>query len=114
MVVENGVCILDIEPVGQLSARALVVAAVDAFVDAAEQYARGIQLSYADKPPAPHYPARIAAARRRPAQQRGSAPMAFECLACGAVSKQHASCRACGRGVLAKVRKPDAVLRLEA
>ena len=112
VVVEDGVCTLDLEPVGQLGARALLLAAVDAFVMGVEQYARGIQLSYEDRPPPPHYPARAAAARRRTPQTSGTAAMAFECTACGAVSKQHASCHACGRSVLAKLRRQDAVLRL--
>ena len=103
---------MDVEPVGQMDAHALVKATKTSILRAVEQYARSVSMSHTDNPPAPYFPDRMQPARRKPAPT--PEPVQFRCITCGVVSKQQASCRLCGKAVMEKTRRLGSVLHLDA
>ena len=110
-VFENGTLTLDIETVGQLTARRLLKAACGSFAAAVQLFSRSIDHVFLAPRPSLHFPARtIRMPPKPPPMQPG--PTTFQCVTCGSGPTTLSICGKCGRSVMEKMRRRDAVLTL--
>lgn len=110
-VFEDGTLTLDIETVGQRTARDVLAAACDSFSDAVRLFSTSIDHAFMAPRPALHFPARSIRAPPRPPPTQPGPPM-FQCVMCGSGPTPLPTCGKCGRSVMAKMRRRDAVLIL--
>ena len=110
-VLEQAVLTLDVETQGQRPSRAVLAAACDAFAVAVERFSASIDHAFIAPRPELLFPARSIRAAPKPLPP-APGPPTFQCVSCGNGPTTLSTCCKCGKSIMAKMRRRDAVLVL--